>query len=196
MPLIILGVALVGLLLVLIVLIPLSLVQRYRVGTARRLARGWVVALNLVTIALSAVLFLMVAAVTNTWVPGALRYALLGLAGGCLLGVLGLALTRWDPAPRTLHYTPNRWLVLGVTLVVTVRVLYGFWRGWQVWRYSPDETSWVMASGVAGSLAAGAVVLGYYLVFWMGVRRRLTRHLKAGGVAAGRRGWPTTRVPR
>jgi len=44
-PLILLAVALV---LAPIVLMPLSLVLRYRAGTARRQARGWVTALNLV----------------------------------------------------------------------------------------------------------------------------------------------------
>jgi hypothetical protein len=35
--------------------------------------------------------------------------------------------------------------------------------------------SWLTASGAAGSLGAGALVLGYYLTFWVGVRRRLRR---------------------
>jgi len=37
----------------------------------------------------------------------------------------------------------------------------------------------VASFGVAGSLAAGAVVLGYYLSYWLGIRRRLRRHLAA-----------------
>lgn len=37
--------------------------------------------------------------------------------------------------------------------------------------------SWFVAAGVAGSMAAGAVVLGYYLVYWIGVRRRYRRHV-------------------
>jgi TRAP-type C4-dicarboxylate transport system permease small subunit len=75
-----------------------------------------------------------------------------------------------------MKYTPNRWLVLAITLLVTARVLYGFWRGWEAWRASLESAAWVTASGVAGSLSAGAVVLGYYLVFWWGVRRRVRRH--------------------
>ena len=159
--------------LLVIVLLPVSLVQRYRVGTARRLARGWVVTLNLVALVLSTGMFVTGAAVTTVWVPGALSYALAGLAAGGVLGLTGLALSRWEATPRALHYTPNRWLVLGITLVVTSRVLYGFWRGWQAWRSAADGTLWLAVSGVAGSLAAGAVVLGYYLVYWAGVRRRL-----------------------
>jgi hypothetical protein len=38
-----------------------------------------------------------------------------------------------------------------------------------------DTTSWLAASGAQGSLGAGAVVLGYYIVYWTGVRRRLAR---------------------
>jgi hypothetical protein len=160
-----------------IALMPLALVQRYRVGTSRRQARQWFVTLNLAGIVFSAGVFLFGAAVTNVWVPDAFKFAVLGLAAGCFLGIVGLWLTRWEFAPRGLHYTPNRWLVLAITLVVTGRILYGFWRSWQAWRLAGGDTSWIAASGVAGSLAAGAVVLGYYLIYWFGVRRRLNRAL-------------------
>ena len=169
MPLILLAVALI---LAPIALMPLALVLRYRAGTARRQARGWVATLNLVALAISTSLFLLGAGLTSLWVPHALRYSLLGLLGGIALGIVGLWLSRWERAPQSLHYTPNRWLVLGVTLVVTARLLYGFWRGWNTWRHA-GETSWLAAFGVAGSMAAGAVVLGYYLSYWMGVLRRL-----------------------
>jgi hypothetical protein len=162
--------------LALVALMPLSLVQRYRVGTSRRRARGWLATINLAGVALSVVLFLAGAAVTSIWVSDAFAYTAGGLAAGCLLGALGLLLTRWESAPDSLHYTPNRWLVLGITLVVTARLAYGFWRGWQTWRAGIEGTSWVAVSGAAGSIAAGSVVLGYYLIYWMGVRRRLRRH--------------------
>jgi hypothetical protein len=161
--------------LALIVLIPVSLIQRYRVGTSRRRARGWIATINVVGMALSATLFLASAALTNIWVPDAFRYTVAGLAAGCGLGLLGLLLTRWEPTPGALHYTPNRWLVLGITLVVTARVAYGFWRGWESWRAGLEGRSWFIVSGVAGSMAAGAVVLGYYLTYWTGVRRRFRR---------------------
>jgi len=171
-PLILLAFALI---LAPIALMPLALVLRYRAGTARRQARGWVATLNLVALAISTSLFLLGAGLTSLWVPHALRYSLLGLLGGIALGIIGLWLSRWERAPQSLHYTPNRWLVLGVTLVVTARLLYGFWRGWNTWRHA-GETSWLAAFGVAGSMAAGAVVLGYYLSYWMGVLRRLRQH--------------------
>lgn len=162
--------------LVFVVLLPFSLFQRYRVGTARRPARAWVATLNLVALALSIACFLGGAAVTSFWVPDALSYSAAGVAGGSGLGLIGLALSRWESTPGGLFYTPNRWLVLGVTLVVSVRILYGFWRVWETWRLNPGETSWVVAAGVAGSLAAGGIVLGYYFTYWVGVRLRVQRH--------------------
>ena len=155
---------------------PLSLLQRYRMGTARRQARGWVATVNVVAMALSVAFYMTVAALTSVFVVNAFTYALLGLLGGGALGLLGLWLSRWEAAQGSLHYTPNRWLVLGVTLVVTARIAYGVGRGWHNWRGSSDDASWLAAAGLEGSLAAGAVVLGYYLMYWTGVRRRVHRH--------------------
>ena len=173
MPLIALAIVIV---LAFIALIPFSLVQRFRMGTARRQARGWVATLNLIAIAVSLALFLAGALITTQWIPGALTYTLLGLSVGGLLGLVGTALTRWEYLGGRVQYTPNRWLVLAITLVVTARVSYGFWRGWEAWRASVESMAWVAASGVAGSMSAGAVVLGYYLIFWMGVRRHVRRY--------------------
>ena len=159
-----------------VALIPISLVQRYRMGTARQRARGWLATINIVGLTLSALMFVISAAITNVWVPDALRYTALGLAGGCLLGLVGLHITRWEPSTGALHYTPNRLLVLTLTLVITARIFYGFWRGWHSWRAGMEGSSWFAAAGVAGSMAAGAVVLGYYLTYWIGVRKRLGRH--------------------
>jgi hypothetical protein len=179
-PLLVLALALLAILALFVLLLPLSLVQRYRLGKARRLARGWVVTTNLISLALSAAVFLAGAAITSVWVPRALLYSVLGLLAGCLLGLLGLAASRWEPGPAGLHYTPNRWLVLALTLLVSGRLAYGFWRGWQAWRQDPGDAGWLAAIGVAGSMAAGAVVLGYYLAYWAGLRRLLGRQRRGG----------------
>ena len=174
MPLLIVPVVVV---LALIALVPISLVQRYRMGTSRQRARGWLASLNLAGLSLSAIIVLVSAAVTSVWVPHAFTYTAGGLATGCALGIVGLWLTRWEPASGSLHYTPNRPLVLAITLVVVARILYGFWRGIHTWRAGVDGASWFGAAGIAGSMAAGAVVLGYYLAYWIGVRRRLRRQI-------------------
>lgn len=91
--------------------------------------------------------------------------------------LVGLAMTRWEPTPQALHYTPNRWLVLLITLAVTTRLLYGLWRIWHAWRTAGSDASWLASAGVAGSMAVGAVVLGYYLTYSAGVRWRLRESL-------------------
>lgn len=159
----------------LILAMSLTLVQRYRGGKARRLGRKWLATVNIVTMFFSSAVFVWVAALTNLWVRNAFLYSIIGLAGGSFLGLFGLALTRWETTATTLHYTPNRWLILLLTLAITARLLYGLWRGWHAWGATPPGTSWLGASGAAGSLAVGAVVLGYYLTYSLGVYRQVTR---------------------
>ena len=159
----------------LVALIPLSLVQRYRMGTSRQRARGWLASINLAGIALSVMAFLAGAAISSAWIPYAFTYSVAGLAIGCLLGTAGLALTRWERAAGSLHYTPNRWLVLVIMLVVTGRICYGIWRAVHAWRTGVADVNWLGVSSLAGSMAAGALILGYYLVYWAGVRRRARR---------------------
>jgi hypothetical protein len=157
-----------------IAMMPFALLQRYRAGTARRLARPWVATLNVIAMTFSVVFFVTASALTTVWVPNALTSTAAGLALGAALGLVGLWVTRWEATARSLHYTPNRWLVLAITLVVTARLLYGFWRGWMALGATTDETSLVAAFGVAGSLGAGAIVLGYYLAYGIGLRRRVS----------------------
>src|SRR5687768_17029899 len=158
---------------VLIALMPLILIQRYRVGTARRMARPWMAAFNVALMAFSALCFLAGAALTAVWVPNAFTGAAAGVALGAGLGLVGLVLTRWEPTAATLHYTPNRWLVLMVTFMVSARVLSGFWRSWTVGQAGVYGTAMIMAFGIPESLAAGGTVIGYYTAYAFGVRRRI-----------------------
>jgi hypothetical protein len=157
----------------LLVLMPLVLIQRYRAGSARRPARLWVATLTLVAVSTSAMFFLVAAAVTNLWIPKALGAAAAGLGVGCVLGGLGLMLTRWEATPGAFYYTPNRWVILGITLVVSARILYGLWRSWAVAQAGLSGAALVTAFGVADSLAAGAAVLGYQLAYSAGLRWRI-----------------------
>jgi hypothetical protein len=176
MPLVALGLVLL-LPVLAILLMPLILVQRYRMGSKRQRARGWLAVINLVGLALSTGLFLVGAAITSNWIAGTFTHALVGVVAGGMLGILGVWLSRWEGEPGALHFTPSRWLVLAITLVAAARIGYGFWRAWHAWHSGADR--WLAASGAAGSLGAGGLVLGYYLVYWLGVRRKLRAHERA-----------------
>jgi hypothetical protein len=158
-----------------VAVMPVILIQRYRVGSARRLARRWIATLNFRLMAFSAVCYLASAAVTEMWVRNALTGAIVGVVLGMTLGIAGLALTRWESTPATLHYTPNRWLVLFVTFVVSARVIYGFWRSWTVAEAGIYGTPMVLAFGIPESLAAGGMVIGYYVAYNLGLRRQIDR---------------------
>jgi hypothetical protein len=161
--------------LVLVALMPLILIQRYRVGSARRMARPWLATLSLALMAVSVLIFLGGAALTALWVRDAFIGAAAGVALGVALGSVGLALTRWEATPATLHFTPNRQLVLFVTVVVSARVLYGLWRTWTVAKAGVYGTAMVTAFGIPESLGAGGLVIGYYTAYAWGVRRRVSK---------------------
>ena len=180
MPLLLLPIAILVTIFVAVLIAPWTILQRYRAGTARRLARGWVALINALGLSFSAGIFLITAGISSVWIPHALPYCAWGIVGGCAVGLLGLGLTRWEVTPRDLHYTPNRWLVLAITVAVALRLCLGIVRMCKAWQMSPPDGSWLAESGLAGSMAAGAVVLGYYLAFWAGLWLRVRRHRRKG----------------
>jgi hypothetical protein len=155
----------------------LSLALRYRAGTARRQARRWVASLNVWMTSFSAVLFLSFTLLLSFWVGSAFRFALIGITSGAIVGLLGLAITRWESRPEGLFYTPSRWLALIVTLTIAARFIYGWWRATHSGNSAPGNQHWLItASGTQLSVAVAAGLIGYYLVYCIGVRLRLTRH--------------------
>jgi hypothetical protein len=106
-----------------------------------------------------------------------LQFALAGMAVGGLLGLLGLIMTRWESHPDGFFYTPSRWLALLVMLAIAARLAYGWW--YTVHRGVADEQHWLTsASGTQLSVAVAAGLIGYYLIYSIGVRIRITRHEK------------------
>jgi hypothetical protein len=160
---------------VVIALTPFLLLQRYRVGSSRRLARPWAATLGVVSMSFSALFFLAGSAFTNFWVPRALSYASSGLAIGLASGIAGLVVTRWEARARTLHFTPNRWFVLIITLLVTARVVFGLYRMAIAADAGLTGHALVGAFGIAESLGAGGTVVGYYLAYNLGLRWRIRR---------------------
>ena len=154
----------------------LSLALRYRAGTARRQARRWVTSLNVWMTSFSAVFFLLFTLLLSIWIDSAFRVALIGMAVGGILGVLGLTLTRWEIRPAGLFYTPSRWLAFVIVFAIAARVLYGWWRATHPSSAAGgDQHSWITTSGTQLSLAIAAGLIGYYLVYSIGVRLRFGR---------------------
>ncbi len=152
----------------------LSVALRYRAGTARRQARRWVAKLNVWMTSFSAVFFLSFTLLISFWIGSAFRFALIGMCFGGLLGLLGLAMTRWESQRDGLFYTPNRWLAVLVTLAIVARLVYGWWRATHSGSSAPgNQHSLITASATQLSLAVAAGLIGYYLVYSIGVRLRM-----------------------
>ena len=165
----------VGIVLLWALLLPVLLVQRYRLGKARRRQLGWVVSTNAWMLLPSVALFLCGAWISGRWIEQALAWALAGLGVGIVLGIVGLWSSRFERLREGLYLTPNRWLVLGLTLLVGLRIGLGLWQAWSHWRHGLQLAG---ATGIAspGSvLGVGGVLLGYYLAMTWGVRARLRR---------------------
>lgn len=174
MPLLIVPLLILVLLALWLVLLPLSLWQRYRMGKARRRAWPWMVRFNGWLLLFSLCVFLAGMALTNLWWPGALGYALAGTGIGLLVGVLGLWLSRFETTPQGLFYTPNPWLVLALTVMVAARIAMGFVELWRYWQGS-ESLAAVPVLEHASLFAVAGLLFGYYLAYTWGLRRRLPR---------------------
>jgi voltage-gated potassium channel Kch len=153
----------------------LSLALRYRAGTARRQGRRWVASMNVWVTSFSAALFLCFTFLISFWLGPTLQFALAGMAVGAVLGLLGLVLTRWESQPEGLFYTPSRWLALLVMLAIAARLVDGWWHTTHA--NAVGQQHWFLsASGMQFSLAVAAGLIGYYLVYAIGVLIRITRH--------------------
>lgn len=170
--LLLLPLLLVALVVLWLLLLPLAVWQRYRTGRARRRAVAWVTGLNAWSLLVSVAMFVFSAWLAGHWIDAALPHAAAGLGVGVLLGIAGLALTRFEAMPQGLYYTPNRWLVLALTLIVVARIAYGLLRMQQAWA-ADAHAAWLSQQGSV--LAVGGLLLGHYLAYAWGLRRRIRR---------------------
>lgn len=172
--------ALILLLVALVLLLwPLALWQRYRLGKARRRALPWVVALNAWASGVSLPLFVLAAWIGAQWIAGAAANALAGLLAGGLVGLLGLRLARFEREGAQLHVTPHPAIVLGLTVLVAARVLLAAGQAWhRAWHDAPLPLPWPWLADPASLWAMAGLLLGCHAVQAWGLRRRM-RALRA-----------------
>jgi hypothetical protein len=154
-----------------VLLLPISITQRYRHGRARRRVQPWVVGANAWLLAVSMLVFLASAWALGHWVPDALRDAAIGLAAGALVGLAGLRVDAFEATPQGFFRTPNRWLVLGLALLLAARIAMGLWLAWSG-AAGTGSWAWVTRGGLLG---VAGVLLGYALATAWGLRARMRR---------------------
>jgi hypothetical protein len=101
-----------------------------------------------------------------------------GFPAGALLAVYGLRLTRFEPTPHGLFYTPNAHLGIALSLVFLGRILYRMF-----------EVFSLQAAGASGppsftrsplTLAVFGILAGYYMTYSLGLIRWRRRVERAG----------------
>jgi hypothetical protein len=155
-------------------LLPFAMRARYRAGTSRRRAQGWVVGVNAWLLLASVAVFALGAAIAQAWLAHAVRDATLGLMLGVAVGIAGLWLTRFERTADGLYYTPNRWLVLALVWIIAARIVLGMWTAWQRMgdEVATTGTQWLHAGGWLG---VGGLLLGYWVAYTWGLRARVRR---------------------
>lgn len=138
-----------------VLLLPWSLLQRYRRGRARRRLQPWVVRVNAWGLPLTAALFLAGAWLLGHWLQPALREAAIGLLAGGLAGMVGLWLGRFEWASGRLYFTPRRWFALLVSGLLALRIALGLWLAMasgeaigMVWEGLLDRSGLFLVGGV------------------------------------------------
>jgi hypothetical protein len=155
-----------------VLLLPVAIVQRYRMGRARRRVQPFFVRANAWLTALSAVLFVLGAWLLQGWVIDAVRDAVAGIAIGVALGWIGLRFDRFEWTDRGLFRTPHRGFLLLLTGVLAARVLVGLLLAWQA---LPGD-GWGGWLDRGGLLGVAGVLLGHALATTWGLRARIARH--------------------
>ena len=93
------------------------------------------------------------------------------IVAGAALGMIVLL------ARRSLWRTVTRALALLLVLAIATRLIYGWWHATHPGSSVPaGQHPWMTASFTQLSLAVAAGLIGYYLIYAIGVRLRLSRH--------------------
>lgn len=161
------------------VLLPFSLIQRYRFGRKRRRVVVWVTSANAWLVLISVAAFFVSAWMATRWLSGALQMAGVGFVIGIALGIVNLAVSRSEVEAGRLHITPNAALLLGLTLLVAARIVIGLWQwvehGFQLHPMQREEAWFLRPDSL---FALGGLLLGHYFAWCWGLRAKLRRALR------------------
>jgi hypothetical protein len=105
--------------------------------------------------------------------PNAIAALIGGLAGGTVLGLVGIRHTRFEFTPQGRFYIPHTYLGVAVTTLFVGRLLYRFTSlsyGAQSLGPNPDPIASLQRSPL--TLAIFGLLVGYYLVFSLGVLQK------------------------
>lgn len=159
-------------------LLPISLIQRYRLGRKRRRVVAWANSAHAWLVLISVAAFFSSAWMATRWLPHALSMAGAGFAVGILLGIINLAISRNEVETGNFYVTPNAWLVLGMTLLVAARILLGLWQLHEHgFRLHPMQRQEVWFLRPDSLFALGGLLLGHYFAWCWGLRSLLRRRL-------------------
>ncbi|MGY0504843.1 DUF1453 domain-containing protein [Luteimonas sp. e5] len=176
MPLLLIPLLILLLFLVLTLLMPFSLWQRYRQGRKRRKVWPWMNAVNAWLLLVSLLMLLLSAWISARWLPGSPRMAFTGLGLGLALGWLHLRISRGEARADGYWLTPNALIVFALTALVAARIGLGIWQlathGLD-WRSAAAGQPWYLRHD--SLFALGGLLIGHWLAWAWLLRARLRR---------------------
>jgi hypothetical protein len=148
------------------------------VGVARHPGGAWASTVLAVSFLIAAAALLGATVELGRLAPKA-RPAVMGALGiGVLVGLLAFTLSTWQNHRGIVYFHPNQRVTLVITGLTMLRIAYGLWLLWSASGSVSVDRRWMASVGMAGTLAAAAVLTGYGLGFWGAVRARIA-HWKA-----------------
>ena len=158
---------------VLVPVVVLLLYRRMRRQIGRQPMQAWRIGLRLAAMAIAAIVLLLIGLGGAMGGSVAGLGVLAGLAGGIVLGGIGLRLTRFETTAEGRFYTPNPWLGIALACLMLGRLAYRF-----VVVRGVTDASLATDPNVLGTLhrspltlAIARLLVGYFLRFSLGLWR-------------------------
>lgn len=158
-----------------ITLVPLAAWRSYRIGAARHPEGAWASTWLVVSFLVAAAALGGTAAELGRLASKAEPAVTGALIIGVLVGLLAFTLSTWQNHRGIVFFHPNQRVTYGIAGIMLLRITYGLWRIWSVPGVPGADRRWMASVGMAGTLAAAALLTGYGLGFWGAVRVRIAR---------------------